>query len=83
MCFLREHIVREHIVDLLENVRASESPLECVLLLENVLFLMNADAYIYIYIYDIIMYVIIGKQNCIQCDELKNLLGGREIQSNY
>jgi len=38
---------------------------------------------IYIYIYDIIMYVIIGKQNCIQCDELKNLLGGREIQSNY
>ncbi len=51
MCFLREHIVREHIVDLLENVRASESPLECVLLLENVLFLLNADAYIYIYIH--------------------------------
>jgi hypothetical protein len=29
------------------------------------------------------MYVIIGKQNCIQCDELKNLLDEKGIQYNY
>ena len=29
------------------------------------------------------MYVIIGKQKCIQCDELKNLLDEKEIQYNY
>ena len=28
------------------------------------------------------MYVIIGKQNCNQCDELKNLLDEKEIQYN-
>jgi glutaredoxin len=30
-----------------------------------------------------IMYVIIGKQKCIQCDELKNLLDEKGIQYNY
>ena len=29
------------------------------------------------------MYVIIGKQKCIQCDELKNLLDEKGIQYNY
>ena len=29
------------------------------------------------------MYVIIGMQNCIQCDELKNLLDEEGIQDNY
>jgi glutaredoxin len=29
------------------------------------------------------MYVIIGKQNCIQCDELKNLLDEKGIQYVY
>ena len=28
------------------------------------------------------MYVIIGKQNCMKCDELKNLLDEKEIQYN-
>ena len=28
------------------------------------------------------MYVIIGKQNCIHCDELKNLLDEKRIQHN-
>jgi glutaredoxin len=44
-----------------------------------------------IYIHDIIyiisiymiMYVIIGKQKCIQCDELKNLFDEKGIQYNY
>jgi hypothetical protein len=30
-----------------------------------------------------IMYVIIGKQKCIQCDELKNLLDEKGIQHDY
>ena len=30
-----------------------------------------------------IMYVIVGKQNCIQCDEFKNLLDEQGIQYNY
>ena len=34
-------------------------------------------------LYNIIMYVIIGKQKCIQCDELKNLLDEKGIQYNY
>jgi glutaredoxin len=29
------------------------------------------------------MYVVIGKQKCIQCDELKNLLDKKGIQDNY
>jgi hypothetical protein len=29
------------------------------------------------------MYVIIGKQKCIQCDELKNLLYEKVVQYNY
>ena len=29
------------------------------------------------------MYVIIGKQKCIQCDELKNLLDEKGVQYNY
>jgi glutaredoxin len=29
------------------------------------------------------MYVIIGKQKCIQCDELKNLLDKKGIQYDY
>ena len=29
------------------------------------------------------MYVIIGKQKCIQCDELKNLLDEKGTQYNY
>jgi glutaredoxin len=29
------------------------------------------------------MHVIIGKQKCIQCDELKNLLDEKGIQYNY
>ena len=29
------------------------------------------------------MYVIVGKQNCIQCDEFKNLLDELGIQYNY
>ena len=29
------------------------------------------------------MYVIIGQQNCIQCDELKNLFDEKGIQYNY
>ena len=29
------------------------------------------------------MYVIIGKQKCIQCDELKNLLDEKGIQYNH
>ena len=29
------------------------------------------------------MYVIIGMLNCIQCDELKNLLDEEGIQDNY
>ena len=29
------------------------------------------------------MYVIVGKQNCIQCDEFKNLLDEQGIQYNY
>ena len=29
------------------------------------------------------MYVIIGKQNCNQCEELKNLLDEKGIQYNY
>ena len=29
------------------------------------------------------MYVIVGKRNCIQCDELKNLLDEKGIQHNY
>ena len=28
------------------------------------------------------MYVILGKQNCMKCDELKNLLDEKEIQYN-
>jgi glutaredoxin len=31
----------------------------------------------------VIMYVIIGKQKCIQCDELKNLRDEKGIQYNY
>ena len=37
--------------------------------------------YIYVYIY--IYIVIIGKQKCIQCDKLKNLLDEKGIQYNY
>jgi hypothetical protein len=33
--------------------------------------------------YNIILYVIIGKQKCIQCDELKNLLDEKRIQLSY
>jgi hypothetical protein len=33
--------------------------------------------------YNIIMYVIIGKQKCMQCDELKNLLDEKGIQYSY
>ena len=29
------------------------------------------------------MYVIIGKQNCMKCDELKNLLDEKGIQCSY
>ena len=29
------------------------------------------------------MYVIVGKQNCIQCDEFKNLLDEKGIQYKY
>jgi glutaredoxin len=29
------------------------------------------------------MYLLIGKQKCIQCDELKNLLDEKGIQYNY
>ena len=29
------------------------------------------------------MYVIIGKQKCIQCDELKNLLDEKGVQYDY
>ena len=35
------------------------------------------------YTSNIIMYVIIGKQKCVQCDELKNLLDEKGIQNNY
>jgi hypothetical protein len=34
-------------------------------------------------LYNIIFYVIIGKQKCIQCDELKNLLDEKGIKYNY
>jgi glutaredoxin len=34
-------------------------------------------------VYNMIMYVIIGKQKCIHCDELKNLLDEKGIQFNY
>ena len=34
-------------------------------------------------LYNIIMYVIIGKQKCVQCDVLKNLLDEKGIQYNY
>jgi len=34
-------------------------------------------------LYNIIIYVIIGKQKCIQCDELKNLLDEKGIKYNY
>ena len=34
-------------------------------------------------LYNMIMYVIIGKQKCIQCDESKNLLDEKWIQYNY
>jgi glutaredoxin len=39
--------------------------------------------WIFFCLYNIIMYVIIRKQKCIQCDELKNLLDEKGIQYNY
>jgi hypothetical protein len=38
---------------------------------------------IFFCLYNAIMYVIIGQQNCIQCDELKNLFDEKGIQYNY
>ena len=34
-------------------------------------------------LYNVIMYAIIGKQNCIQCDALKNLLDKKGMQYKY
>jgi glutaredoxin len=34
-------------------------------------------------LYNVIMYVIKGKQKCIQCDELKNLLDEKGMQYKY
>ena len=34
-------------------------------------------------LYNMIMYVIIGKQNCMKCDELKNLLDEKGSQYDY